>query len=429
MDLDQLVNARQSRRSVLRKFGTAAGIGLTLGACSWIPSVAPTPTPSSKSIDHVLIVCQENHTFDNYFGRYPRAGKFGIPSNYTQPDGQGGNIRPYHFSSHNRPDLAHTWQAIHSEWNDGKMNGFYTTDGREALGYYDGSDLSYYYALADAFTLCGNYFCYQLGPTLPNRIALWAGTSGGVTSATRIPAGSLDFPTIVDLLDAHHVSWKCYNLGLGLGSFPEVEFINALPLFKHWQHDHRLHYPATDFYNDLGSGTIPQVSFLITDAFISEHPHIHPSLNIQSGQKAMAKVINALMASRLWTNSLLFLTYDEGGGYFDHVAPPRVDAYGMGMRVPMLVISPWVKRGYVSGHLYEHSSILKFIERRFGLPTLASVNHQFDSSTPGMYNEAARGNESGPPAPPRDGLSHTGNFYEVLDFSQDPNYHPSLPSI
>jgi len=168
---------------------------------------------------------------------------------------------------------------------------------------------------------------------------------------------------------------------------------------------------------------------LITDAFISEHPHIHPSLNIQSGQKAMAKVINALIASRLWMNSLLFLTYDEGGGYFDHVAPPQVDAYGMGMRVPMLVISPWAKRGYLSGHLYEHSSILKFIERRFGLPTLASVNHQFDSSTPGMYNEAARGNENGPPAPPRDGLAHTGNFYEVLDFSQDPNYHPSLPSI
>ena len=208
-----------------------------------------------------------------------------------------------------------------------------------------------------------------------------------------------------------------------------MEFINALPLFKRWQHDHRLHYPATDFYNDVSSGTIPQVSFLITDAFISEHPHRHPSLNIQSGQKAMAKVINALMASRLWTNSLLFLTYDEGGGYFDHVAPPRVDAYGMGMRVPTLVISPWVKRGYVSGHLYEHSSILKFIERRFGLPTLASVNHQFDSSTPGMYNEAAGGNESGPPAPPRDHLSHTGDFYEVLDFSQDPDYHPSLPSV
>src|SRR6266702_1407317 len=380
MDLDQLVNARKSRRSVLRKFGTVAGVGLTLGACSWIPSAVPTPTSSSKSIDHVLIACQENHTFDNYFGRYPRAGKFGIPSNYTQPDGQGGNIRPYHFSSHNRPDLAHTWQAIHSEWNDRKMNGFYTTDGREALGYYDGSDLPYYYALADAFTLCGNYFSYQLGPTLPNRIALWAGTSGGITTFKRIPPGSLDYPTIVDLLDAHHVTWKCYSLGTGLGSVPELEFFNTLPFFKRWVNDPRLSFRGGDFYNDLKHGSLPQVSFLISDALVSEHP---PD-DILFGEAEMSRVIKALMNSNLWTSSVLFFTYDEGGGFFDHVAPPQVDAYGMGLRVPMLVISPWAKRGYVSGQLYEHASILKFIERRFGLPSLASVNHQFDTSTPGQ---------------------------------------------
>src|SRR5437588_6119066 len=424
MDFDQLVNARQSRRSVLRRFGTAAGVGLTLGACSSIPSAAPTPTTSSKSIDHVLIACQENHTFDNYFGRYPRAGKFGIPSNYTQPDGHGGNIRPYHFSSHNRPDLAHTWQAIHSEWNDGKMNGFYTTDGREALGYYDNSDLPYYYALADAFTLCGNYFCYQLGPTLPNRIALWAGTSGGVTSATKIPAGSLDFPTIVDLLDAHHISWKCYNLGLGLGSVPEIEFFNALPFFKKWQSDSRLMYREGDYQSDLDHGTLPQVSFMISDGLFSEHP----PADIHTGQHEMAKIINALMASSSWTSSVLFLTYDEGGGFFDHVPPPQVDAYGMGMRVPMLVVSPWVKRGYVSSQLYEHASILKFIERRFGLPSLASMNHQFDTSTPTRYNDAAAGKTAGPPAPPRDGLTQIGNFLEVFDFSQNGDYHPKLPS-
>src|SRR5438874_10962763 len=101
MDLDQLVNARQTRRSVLRKFGTAAGVGLTLGACSWIPSAVPTSTTSSKSIDHVLIVCQENHTFDTYFGRYPRNGKFDILSNSTHTHGHAGNIIPYHFSSYN----------------------------------------------------------------------------------------------------------------------------------------------------------------------------------------------------------------------------------------------------------------------------------------------------------------------------------------
>jgi phospholipase C len=142
----------------------------------------------------------------------------------------------------------------------------------------------------------------------------------------------------------------------------------------------------------------------------------------------MEEAINALMQSRAWKNSVLFLTYDEGGGYFDHVAPPQVDAYGMGFRVPTLVISPYAKRGYVSGQLYEHASILKFIERRFGLPTLASVNHQFDSSTPGVNNDAADGKVSGPPAPPRDGLSAIGDFYEVLDFAQDPRYQPPLPT-
>ena len=141
----------------------------------------------------------------------------------------------------------------------------------------------------------------------------------------------------------------------------------------------------------------------------------------------MAKVINALIKSNLWTKSALFVTYDEGGGYFDHVPPPQLDAYGLGMRVPALVISPWAKRGYVSGQLYEHNSLLKFMERRFGLPTLASVNHQFDTATPGLNNDAAQGKAFGPPAPPRDGLSRLGDFYEAFDFTQNPDYYPTLP--
>ena len=143
----------------------------------------------------------------------------------------------------------------------------------------------------------------------------------------------------------------------------------------------------------------------------------------------MAKVINALIASRLWTSSALFLVYNEGGGFFDHVAPPQVDAYGMGVCVPALVISPYAKRGYVSGHVYEHTSILKFIERRFGLPALASVNHQFDVGTPGQHNDAANGKEIGPPAPPRDNLPQVGDFLEAFDFSQNPGYYPRLPLV
>jgi len=155
----------------------------------------------------------------------------------------------------------------------------------------------------------------------------------------------------------------------------------------------------------------------------------HPPQSILLGQKKMAQVTNALIKSSVWTSSALFFTYDEGGGFFEHVAPPQVDAYGLGFRVPMLLISPYAKRGYVSGQLYEHSSVLKFLERRYGLPTLASVNHQFDTQTPGTITAAANGASTGPAAPPRDALSPLGDFYEAFDFTQDPNYYPKLPPV
>jgi phospholipase C len=424
MDLQQFFYKRQSRRKVLRQFSMFAGMSLALDACGWNH---PSPTSTSTALDaiqHVIIACQENHTFDVYFGYYPRAGKFGVPFNYSQPDGRGGTVKPHPFSSPTPANIDHTWPAIHSEWNHGAMDGFFTTGGPGALGYYDGFDLAYYYALADSFTLCGNYFCSVLGPTAPNRLALMAGTAGG-NLADDLGVGSLDYPTIVDLLDASHVRWKCYNLGQGTGSSTPLEDYNALNFFKKWHRDPRLQFKEEDYKEDLLTGTLPQVSFLIPDGGFSEHP----PANILKGQEKMSQVIQGLMASSAWKNSALFLTYDEGGGFFDHVAPPQVDAYGLGFRVPMLIISPYARRGYVSGHLYEHSSILKFIERRFGLPSLASVNHQFDTSTPGTHNDAAHGQAFGPPAPPHDGLPQIGDFSEVFDFSQDPNYHPSLPFL
>jgi phospholipase C len=424
MGLQQFFYKRQSRRKMLRQFGMLAGMSLALDACSWND---PSPTSTSTapdSVQHVIVACQENRTFDVYFGYYPGAGKSGIPTNYWQPDGAGRTVKPHHFSSPTSADIDHSWPSIHSEWNHGAMDGFFTTGGPDTLGYYDGFDLAYYYALGDSFTLCGNYFCSLLGPTLPNRLALMAGTAGGNTTDV-LDVGSLDYPTIVDLLDASHVSWKCYNLGRGTGSTPSLTHYNALNFFKKWHNDPRLQFKERDYQEDLRTGALPQVSFLITEGGISEHP---PD-NILKGQQKMAQVIQALVDSSAWKNSVLFLTYDEGGGFFDHVAPPQVDAYGLGFRVPMLILSPYARRGYVSGQLYEHSSILKFIERRFGLPSLASVNHQFDTSTPGTNNDAAHGQAFGPPAPPRDGLPHIGDFSEVFDFSQGSNYHPSLPSL
>jgi len=419
MNDDARTDISKSRRSFLRNIALLTGSALARSQIPLLGStvaselgklVAPESSQNlSNPINHVLVACQENRTFDEYFGYDSHSKPFGIPSRYYQPDGQGGKKYPHHFLLPLTPDISHSWQSVHQEYDGGKMDGFYTTDGLSAMGYYNQKDLPYYYSIADSFALCGNYFCYQLGPTLPNRLALWTGTSGGITTNS-VSGASLDWQTIVDVLDLYNISWKCYNLGLGTGSF---EGYNALIYFKKWAYDPRLYYKESDYLSDLNSGNLPQVSFLITESLISEHP----PADIQWGQNKMKSIITALQSSPVWNSSALFLTYDEGGGYFDHVNPPQVDAYGMGMRVPMMVVSPWVIPGYVSGQLYEHSSVLKFIERLFNLPSLSSINHQFDSQTPGTNNDAANGNQHGPPAPPRDGLSQLGDFFEIFNFS------------
>jgi phospholipase C len=439
MDLKKWYRENLTRRQALKTMGGLTGAGFMIGngmynihhvlarnvGLAAIPTISPTATGTgdATSIQHVLIACQENRSFDTYFGMYPKAGSYGIPPNYTQPDGNGGTVVPQHASQPTSTDISHTWSAIHKEWDNGAMDGFVTTDGTGTMIYYDGSDLPYYYALADNFTLCGNYFCSLLGPTDPNRLYLWTATSGGNTSNS-IKHGSLDWPAIVDLLDAQQITWKCYNIGLG-STTNSLEVFNTLIFFSKWQNDSRIKFTENDYYNDLQVGSLPQVSFIITEGNVSEHP----PQSILLGQKKMAQVTNALIASSAWTSSALFFTYDEGGGFFEHVAPPQVDAYGLGFRVPMLLVSPYAKRGYVSGKLYEHSSVLKFLERRYGLPTLASVNHQFDTQTPGTNNAAANGASTGPAAPPRDALSQLGDFYEAFDFTQDPNYYPTLPPV
>ena len=420
MSLQDYFQQQQSRRTTLKQLGIAAGAGMGIG--TGLLATLGKAFASTNPIEHIIILCQENRTFDNYFGYYDGAGQYGVPAGFSVPGGVfGGRTKPYHFPTPITTDISHSWADIHKEWDHGQMDGFYHTDGLLTMGYYKSTDLPYYYALARNFTLCGNYFCYLLGPTTPNRMALWSGTSGGNTS-NNVNQGSQNWPTIADLLDQHNVSWKCYNMGIGTGS---LEGFNGLSFFQKWQHDPRLSHLELDYYADLKNGSLPQVSFLITESIIAEHP----PADIHWGQEAVSKVINALIGSNAWTSSALILTYDEGGGFFDHVAPPQVDAYGMGFRVPTLVISPWVKRGLVAGTLYEHSSTLKFIETTFGLPTLASINHQFDQQTPATNNDAANGAAAGPPAPPRDGLAQIGNMYDLFDFAQDPNYYPSLPEL
>ena len=411
-----------SRRTFLRKAGL---LGAATAVFSSVPALAAAKGRHTRanslssgllniSIDHIIVDCQENRSFDHYYGFAPLvlANSYGVPPGYGQPGNRGTFITPYHFTSRSTPDVGHSWTAMHKEYNGGKMDGFYRTDGNNCMGYYIDQDLPFYYSLFNDSTLCVNYFSSVMGPTYPNRFYLVSGTSGGITTNGVYGYGVFDYPIILDLLETAGITWKVYNTAWD--SVPAGESDNVFVFWKRWANDVRTRGTVTDYLNDLHNGTLPQVSFIIP-SFTMGHDE-HPPADIQVGMQIQQQLVTALRSSSAWGSSVYFITYDESGGYFDHVRPPQLDAYGLGFRVPTWVISPFAKQGHLEPTAYEHSSILKFIEKVFGLPTLASVNHRFDTSTPGGSNNEAtiRKSKIGPPAPPRDGRTDIGDLTECF---------------
>lgn len=240
------------------------------------------------------------------------------------------------------------------------------------------------------------------GDTAPNRLVLYSGTSGGIT-VDDFTDGSLSYACVLDLLSEHGKTFKNYN-------FHCPNNYSVLAMFKKWaagRPNNELNQTITDFMNDCKNGTLPQVSFITEAPPYDEHPVV----NIQTGMKMIESIVKAVQASPQWANTAILITYDEGGGFFDHIAPKQLDAYGPGIRVPMLIVSPFAKKGHVDTTFSEHSSVLKFIETVFGLPTLASINHQFDTSTPKTDN-----NTGGKPFPPRDGESAISDLTQCFTF-------------
>ena len=244
------------------------------------------------------------------------------------------------------------------------------------MGYYDERDLPFYYDLANKFTVADRYFCSALTQTLPNRFYLYTATSfGHIRNDIPVPVLQFDQETIFDRLNDYGITWKYYKNGLGY-----------LDLFQPMSNRNRDKIvPLDDYAKDLKAGQLPQVA-LLDSAFESGEDE-HPQANIQIGQAFVAERIQEWAASRFWKNSVLFLTYDEGGGFFDHVAPPeacvpdeiepnleqdsypgRFDRYGI--RVPFVAVSPYVKHHFVAHGIHDHSSILKFIENKFNIPAL-----------------------------------------------------------
>ncbi len=412
---DPISSPAYSRRRFLQQAGAlgAAGAAAPLLGRATASAAARTATSSKRKftkaspIEHIVVCCQENHSFDHYFGSYPKLPTgWGIPPGYSQPNGQGGQFKVFHFGNltGNGGDPYHDWNSIHSEWDHWKMDWFYTTNGKDACGYYTATDLPYYYSLLPKYTLCANYSCGVLSETYPNRLVLYSGTSGGITTNNINQNGSLDWPCVCDLLSGHGITFKNYN-------FHCPDNYSIIALFKKWATggpNNELNQSMSKFFSDCTNNTLPQVSFITEAPPYDEHP----PANIQTGESMIKSIVKAVQASKAWATTAILITYDEGGGYFDHHPPTQLDKFGPGIRVPMIVVSPYAKAGHVDTTFSEHSSVLKFIESTFSLPTLASMNHKFDTSTPKGFNYQA----NGAPFPPRDGNPAISDLTQCFTF-------------
>lgn len=363
----------------------------------------PIP-PGLSKVKHIIWIIQENHSFDNYFGTYPGADD--IPPGTCLPVMPGSKrcIAPFHMPK-DMPscDLSHRWVVTHAAYDNGKMDGFIWAEGTPySVGYYDQSDIPNYWAYAKHYTLCDRFFSSLMGASGPNHLYTVAAQTGGIINnifsikeieeVLDSPDG-LIFATIVKRFAKANVSWKYYletqpytgnpqdRNYLEYPSPKHYSLWNPLPAFKSIRENPALMahlVTQKQYYRDLEQGSLPEVSWLIPMGADSEHPTAYP----WTGMWYVTHLINALMKSPYWKDSVVFLSWDDYGGFYDHVPPPVVDAYGYGPRVPTIVISPFAKPDYISHQTYGLTSILKFIEDRFGLPPLtardAYANPMFD---------------------------------------------------
>jgi phospholipase C len=381
----------------LAKWAFASGAG-----SQGLPGDGPhRATPKGiEKIHHLIWIMQENRTFDNYFGTFP--GADGIPPGTCLPRMPGSSecVAPFHMPNIiPLCDLPHEWEDAHAVYNNGKMDAFVWVEGTSyTMGYLDDRDIPNYWTYAKHYTLCDRFFSSQMGESLTNHLYMVAAQSGGlihgldsVEETEEIhdghdDAGGFSFEAIINLLDAGHVSWKYYveTTPLTGGEFPpdavgllghpnpkKFSLWNPLPAFKGVkQNPQRMARLADlqEYFRDLKQGTLPDVSFIVPAFDDSEHPPETP----QEGMLYVTTLINFWMESKYWDDGTVVLTWDDYGGFYDHVVPPEVDAFGLGPRVPALVISPYAKPGYVSHNVYDFTSVLKFIEERYGLPHLAA---------------------------------------------------------
>ncbi|MGH9007398.1 MAG: phospholipase C, partial [Acidimicrobiales bacterium] len=422
---------RISRRRFLAGGLGAAGAGLIEAVGSSPAGAAKTKAAGSDlgAVEHVVFLMQENRSFDHYFGTYRGVNGFDHKSDsFTQawPVGRSGatTLLPFNLASAtaqlcsgNSAIPTHDWAPQHASFGAGDNANFVSVhsapqydgivNGPLVMGYFTRKQLAFYYALADAYTICDNYFCSVLGPTHPNRLYFMSGTldpsgahggpilkTAGLSDGDLV--GTLTWDTMPEVLDDKGVSWKMYQPpGTAVGNGTAVGLalgFNVMLYFKQYMSDpssalYQKSFLPTwpdDFAHDIKHDTLPAVSWVMPPIAYSEHPNSSPA----SGEWMSHQVLKALQSNpKVWAKTVLVITYDENGGFFDHVVPPTPPAgtpgefvsasplpsdaggvdgpIGLGFRVPTIVASPFSAGGWVDSTPFDHTSALRLLEERF----------------------------------------------------------------
>jgi phospholipase C len=330
-------------------------------------------------------VMQEKHSFDNYFGTFPHAD--GIPAGTCQPAVPRTGpacIEPYSIGTRAPTRLFDTAAAFNGGFAGGAMNGFVRAQSSRGvtntvpMGYYDAKEIPYYWSVAKNYVLFDEYFASAKGGSLQNHM-YWVAGNVGTTLPDAVPPGGFGaIPTIFDRLDAAGVSWKFYiqdyepkltfrtpspRLPAQVVRAPLLAFSRYIDNPKVMSHL----VPLDQYFQDLHDGTLPAVSYIVAAG-----PSEQPPSNLQNGQAFVRSVVTALKRSSTWDSSALMLTYSDWGGWYDHKRPNQIDAFGLGFRVPALLVSPYARRGLIDHTQLEHASMLKFIEDNWTVAPLGT---------------------------------------------------------
>jgi phospholipase C len=366
-------------------------------------------TPSGK-IQHIVFLIKENRTFDDYFGAFPGA------DGATTATDSAGNVVPLMHQADSVPDIDHSSEGARAAYDGGKMDKFDLLSSKatggtapyvnNSLTQFGQADIPNYWTLAQNFVLGDHMFSSLMGPSFPNHLYTVAAQSGGANDNPSPPLGTagakgwgcdqvgqtvqvqgpdggvaqqpscFDFQTIADELDQAGYSWRYYAPPDETQGGYVWSIYNAIRHIR-FGSDWRWVVPNEQFLTDAATGNLPTVSWIVTPYMYSEHPPASVCL----GENWTVQILNTLMQGPDWSSTVVFLTWDDFGGFYDHVPPMALDNLGLGFRVPLIVISPYAKKGVIDSTQYEFSSFLTYTEKTLGLAPLTERDRNANDLT------------------------------------------------